>query len=152
MASNDGNQFTGSEVSQAFNDLVCAPVWRANMARIRALIPTKPDTISTSNLSPALLDADRLVPGLGQRNHWSGLPALSAARATAIAASRLAGFSVAVADSSATARELANALRFFLRDSFPVLEFPDWETLPYDPFSPHEDIVEIGRASGRERV
>ncbi len=58
-----------------------------------------------------------------------------------MAASRLGGFSVAIADSSATARELASALRFFLGDTFPVLEFPDWETLPYDPFSPHEDIV-----------
>ena len=104
-------------------------------------MPTKSDTISTSNHSPVLLDADRLVPGLGQRAHWSGLPALCAARATAVAASRLAGFSVAVADSSAAARELANALRFFLDDALPVLEFPDWETLPYDPFSPHEDIV-----------
>ncbi len=104
-------------------------------------MPTKPDTISTSHLTPALLDADRLVPGPGQRAHWSGLPALSAARATAVAASRLGGFSVAVADSSAAAREIANALRFFLGASFPVLEFPDWETLPYDPFSPHEDIV-----------
>ena len=33
-------------------------------------------------------------------------------------------------------------LRFFLgADPLPVALFPDWETLPYDVFSPHQDIV-----------
>ncbi|WP_410964949.1 hypothetical protein, partial [Salmonella sp. SAL4435] len=31
-------------------------------------------------------------------------------------------------------------LRFFAPD-LPVLHFPDWETLPYDVFSPHQDII-----------
>src|SRR5690606_32280429 len=31
-------------------------------------------------------------------------------------------------------------LRFFGAD-LPVAQFPDWETLPYDTFSPHQDIV-----------
>ncbi|MCW5588824.1 MAG: transcription-repair coupling factor [Legionellales bacterium] len=33
-------------------------------------------------------------------------------------------------------------LRFYLKDTnLPLLSFPDWETLPYDTFSPHEDII-----------
>ncbi len=32
-------------------------------------------------------------------------------------------------------------LRFFVQDRLPIYLFPDWETLPYDPFSPHTDIV-----------
>jgi transcription-repair coupling factor (superfamily II helicase) len=32
-------------------------------------------------------------------------------------------------------------LAFFLQDSLPIYCFPDWETLPYDPFSPHTDII-----------
>ncbi|GAA5169734.1 transcription-repair coupling factor [Modicisalibacter zincidurans] len=40
---------------------------------------------------------------------------------------------------TASAQRLESALRFFAR--VPVLPFPDWETLPYDSFSPHQDIV-----------
>ncbi len=30
---------------------------------------------------------------------------------------------------------------FFDADTLPLLQLPDWETLPYDTFSPHQDIV-----------
>lgn len=41
------------------------------------------------------------------------------------------------------AHQLEDELSFFLGDTFPgkIHFFPDWETLPYDAFSPHEDIV-----------
>ncbi len=39
------------------------------------------------------------------------------------------------------ADELIDQLDFFAEDDLPVLHFPDWETLPYDVFSPHQDIV-----------
>lgn len=44
-----------------------------------------------------------------------------------------------VTPDTATAQRLESTLRFFA--SVPVLPFPDWETLPYDSFSPHQDIV-----------
>ena len=55
------------------------------------------------------------------------------------------------ADSS-RAQQLADALGFYLAGmpvagnpgaagEVPVMLFPDWETLPYDLFSPHQDIV-----------
>ncbi|GHE19848.1 transcription-repair coupling factor [Halomonas urumqiensis] len=40
---------------------------------------------------------------------------------------------------TAQALRLETELRFF--SQVPVLPFPDWETLPYDSFSPHQDIV-----------
>ncbi|SFU33990.1 transcription-repair coupling factor [Halomonas korlensis] len=40
---------------------------------------------------------------------------------------------------TAQAQRLENDLRFFAVTS--VMPFPDWETLPYDSFSPHQDIV-----------
>ncbi|WP_372610710.1 transcription-repair coupling factor, partial [Halomonas sp.] len=40
---------------------------------------------------------------------------------------------------TAQAQRLENDLQFFAR--LPVMPFPDWETLPYDSFSPHQDIV-----------
>jgi len=44
---------------------------------------------------------------------------------------------------SPTATRLLFELPFFLEnlDKKDILEFPDWETLPYDPFSPHQDII-----------
>ncbi|MCP5183830.1 MAG: transcription-repair coupling factor [Pseudomonadales bacterium] len=88
-------------------------------------------------LSP--LDARSALPPAGQRLNWLRLDTLSAARAIATAST--GDLSVVVAASSASARVLAGALRFFLPATTEVLEFPDWETLPYDPFSPHEDIA-----------
>ncbi len=41
------------------------------------------------------------------------------------------------------ANQLSDELTFFLKKSFSgqIHLFPDWETLPYDAFSPHEDIT-----------
>ena len=39
------------------------------------------------------------------------------------------------------AQTLARELPFFLDDARELLHLPDWETLPYDNFSPHQDIV-----------
>ncbi|HLG38232.1 MAG TPA: hypothetical protein VI461_01145, partial [Chitinophagaceae bacterium] len=42
-----------------------------------------------------------------------------------------------------TSTRLENELNFFLNRSshYPILVFPEWETLPYDHFSPHPDII-----------
>lgn len=37
-----------------------------------------------------------------------------------------------------TAFSLERELEFF---SIPIVHFPDWETLPYDTFSPHQDLI-----------
>ena len=47
---------------------------------------------------------------------------------------------VITADTSA-ALALERELPFFLESQTEILAFPDWETLPYDNFSPHQDIV-----------
>lgn len=39
-----------------------------------------------------------------------------------------------------TLDRIAQACRFFAPE-IPLLPFPDWETLPYDQFSPHPDII-----------
>lgn len=46
---------------------------------------------------------------------------------------------VVVAKDSLSAMTLEQNLKFF--GNMPVLLFPDWETLPYDRFSPHQDII-----------
>ena len=48
---------------------------------------------------------------------------------------------IVVAPSVAEADQLRKELEFFAGEDVPVLQLPDWETLPYDVFSPHPDIT-----------
>ncbi|MDH3761430.1 MAG: transcription-repair coupling factor [Gammaproteobacteria bacterium] len=51
------------------------------------------------------------------------------------------GLSVIVCSDMADAEQLEQEIRFFSRDLPTVYRFPDLETLPYDQFSPHQDII-----------
>jgi len=75
-----------------------------------------------------------------QRRYWS--PPDGSARALLIAETARAhpGLVVAVTRDTQRARALEDELRVF-SSGLPVLHFPDWETLPYDVFSPHPEIV-----------
>ncbi|KAA0875507.1 transcription-repair coupling factor [Nitrincola tapanii] len=42
---------------------------------------------------------------------------------------------------SESALRLFQEIEFFVSGQLPVTLFPDWETLPYDAFSPHQDII-----------
>ncbi|MCX7071928.1 MAG: transcription-repair coupling factor [Gammaproteobacteria bacterium] len=77
----------------------------------------------------------------GARLHWTGLPGASAALAIAEAAARHEGLVIAVTNGEQHAYKLEEELRFFAHPSIPVMHFPDAETLPYDPFSPHQEIL-----------
>lgn len=48
---------------------------------------------------------------------------------------------VVVAEDTSQAQMLVRELPFFLENDVEILQLPDWETLPYDNFSPHQDIV-----------
>ncbi|MET0550899.1 MAG: transcription-repair coupling factor, partial [Xanthomonas sp.] len=85
------------------------------------------------------------LPRSGQlRAHWRA-PASSTALAwhIACAASAHRGPLLVVARDNQSAHQLEADLHSLLGDdpSLPVVPFPDWETLPYDQFSPHPDIV-----------
>jgi transcription-repair coupling factor (superfamily II helicase) len=56
------------------------------------------------------------------------------------AARRHNGISLIIATSSDDAARLASEIAFF-DPAVELLSFPDWETLPYDNFSPHQDII-----------
>ena len=45
-------------------------------------------------------------------------------------------------DDTASAHKLEVEAKFYMGEAkLPILHFPDWETLPYDTFSPHQDII-----------
>lgn len=46
-----------------------------------------------------------------------------------------------IAPDSLYVSHLIEELQFFSNESQDILNFPDWETLPYDHFSPHQDII-----------
>ena len=95
------------------------------------------------------MDLPRLTPG---KRFQSPRPAPSADAlllATQAARDQAAGRPTAIVTADASdAQRLLAELPFF-EPSLRCALFPDWETLPYDTFSPHQ---EIGRASCRERV
>jgi transcription-repair coupling factor (superfamily II helicase) len=72
---------------------------------------------------------------------WSGLHGSSRAIAIQAAAAAHAGITLVVTRSSHQAQLLARDLELLAISESPVWLFPDHETLPYDPFSPHPDIV-----------
>ena len=72
--------------------------------------------------------------------HWGKLYGSSAALAIAEKARSSDQLTLVVTATSADAFNLEDALRFFAED-LSILSFPDWETLPYDLFSAHQDIV-----------
>ena len=75
------------------------------------------------------------------RVSWTGLHGSSAALALLSAARAHDGIVLVVTRSSHQSHLLEQDIRLFSRGEIPVLHFPDHETLPYDPFSPHPDIV-----------
>ncbi|HET7268232.1 MAG TPA: transcription-repair coupling factor [Oleiagrimonas sp.] len=75
-----------------------------------------------------------------QRRFWITPDGSASALAIAEAARRHDGLLVVVARDNLRARQWEDELAVFA-DDLPVLHFPDWETLPYDLFSPHPEIV-----------
>src|SRR5690606_11270063 len=68
------------------------------------------------------------------------LPGAALSLAIAEAASAAKRFTLLLTADSQSAERLQEELAFFAPE-LPVLHFPDWETLPYDVFSPHQDII-----------
>jgi len=77
----------------------------------------------------------------GARKAWQNLPGCAPAMALAALAAREKRLVVALVADENQAFRLHDELRFFAAEDTPVLHFPDWETLPYDVFSPHSDII-----------
>ena len=91
-------------------------------------------------------DSQTLVlPSGGHRRAWWRSPGSSSALAWAVAAAARAhaGPLLAVMPDNHAADRLETDLRVLLGGdaALPIVHFPDWETLPYDQFSPHPEIV-----------
>ena len=89
-------------------------------------------------------DIDELYSSLkpGFKRTVEGLCGSSMALALATLARHHAGLCLVLVPDTNTALRLEAELPFFLdTQAIPCLSFPAWETLPYDHFSPHQDII-----------
>jgi len=72
---------------------------------------------------------------------WTGLTGCGDSLALASAIKNENRLFVIVTPDNQTALRLEHELAFFLQGEHPILHFPDWETLPYDVFSPLPEII-----------
>ncbi|KAF0192511.1 MAG: transcription-repair coupling factor (superfamily II helicase) [Gammaproteobacteria bacterium] len=110
-----------------------------------------PDTAVTADASEPR--ASPLAPPLpsepGDRIAWGRLYGSSDGLVVAMAAHRHHAPVVLITADARTSARVTQEIEFFNPDpqNLPLLTFPDWETLPYDAFSPHQDIVSERLAS-----
>lgn len=75
---------------------------------------------------------------------WGQLHGSSLALALAEYCQKTPGIKLLITQDNLSANQLQSELEFFLNpkeSEQELLFFPDWETLPYDQFSPHQDII-----------
>ena len=78
----------------------------------------------------------------GDKKIWGELHAAGRALAVAETALNYDGLTLLITETAREASAQSRALAFFTQgEALPIFTFPDWETLPYDIFSPHQDIV-----------
>jgi len=77
----------------------------------------------------------------GDRRRWTNLPGAAETHAIAGVASSHEGMILVIAADTLGAERLHDELQFFLGSDKTILHLPDWETLIYDAFSPHQDII-----------
>ena len=77
----------------------------------------------------------------GDRRRWANLPDAAATHAIAQAAADYPGVVLVIATDTRDAERLHRELQFFMGSQQEILHLPDWETLIYDSFSPHQDII-----------
>ncbi len=79
-----------------------------------------------------------------KKHTWGQLHGSSLALAIAEFCALTPGIKFIIAPDSLIAAQCLEELQFFLdaqTSNHEILLFPDWETLPYDQFSPHQDII-----------
>ena len=86
--------------------------------------------------------AEPLLPSKAQLQvRWGQLYGSATALWLCEAARRASAPLLVIANDARQASRLEDELRFFAEPGLYIESFPDWETLPYDLFSPHPDII-----------
>lgn len=78
---------------------------------------------------------------LSKKEVWGSLYGSALPLAISEYSKNFSGIKLIIAEDNLQADKLKTELEFFLNKSEEILFFPDWETLPYDHFSPHQDLI-----------
>ena len=78
---------------------------------------------------------------MGEVARWNGLSGAALSLATVSVRETTGKPVLLITASSQSAEQSLEEIRFFAGERFVVARFPDWETLIYDAFSPHQDII-----------
>ncbi len=80
---------------------------------------------------------------IGDKQHWGQIDGLATSYVLCCTTKSQNTPLLVVTPDMQSANQLAEECRFLLKDhpTIPILAFPDWEILPYDRFSPHQDII-----------
>ena len=98
-------------------------------------LPADKDPVNSSVLDP-------LIPAGLNRQVWTGLNGDSLPLAVANLAQNHSSLVVVITPDMQSAELLQDQVEYFSANRrFQVSTLPDWETLPYDKFSPHPDII-----------
>ncbi|QJR79508.1 transcription-repair coupling factor [Alteromonas pelagimontana] len=96
----------------------------------------------TATITSLPLPKPKKISSSQDHQQWGQLQGSSQALAISQAYHQHKGPIILVTADTPSALKLQRELSFFMDgDSAPTTLFPDWETLPYDMFSPHQDIV-----------
>ncbi|WP_339891782.1 transcription-repair coupling factor [uncultured Alteromonas sp.] len=105
----------------------------------------------TATLLSLPLPTQKKSASVQDHKQWGQLQGSSAALCITQAQAQYNGPIVLVTADTPSALKLEKELAFFMpggasgdksgESNVPITVFPDWETLPYDSFSPHQDIV-----------
>ncbi|MDH5303249.1 MAG: transcription-repair coupling factor [Gammaproteobacteria bacterium] len=90
---------------------------------------------------PLLLSPNQALPIAGRSIAFGRLLGASAALAITELARQAAAPLLVIAEDPRQADLLEAEMRFFASGATPVQHFVEWETLPWDSFSPHQDII-----------
>ena len=91
--------------------------------------------------APLLIPAQTILPAPGTEVAWGRLIGASLALAAAELAQAVDRPILLLAEDPRHADQLEAEIRFFAGGDMPVAHFVEWETLPWDSFSPHQDII-----------
>ncbi len=86
-------------------------------------------------------DEYQLPKSDGDIRRIGNLPGSGRGMLTTDIANQHPGLILCITNDSDSATRLKSEISFFSNDSIECLLFSDWETLPYDNFSPHQDII-----------
>jgi transcription-repair coupling factor (superfamily II helicase) len=91
---------------------------------------------------PESPSGELLLPSKAQLQvRWGQLYGSASALWLSEAARQASSLLLVIANDVRHAERLEDELRFFAEAGLYIESFPDWETLPYDLFSPHPDII-----------